>query len=856
MRNKPRYTSNVQRATIGFCTPGIVVAIYSLFANNSSQKYMEEHLDGNLCRCTGYRPIWDAARSLCTEDNIVKGPCGTACRDCPEREVCDMDCNVEDLANEEKEEDFKASTSATALEEKKDPEETQTHTDSTQSLCCSSTADKIAQSKQSNQSQTWLDQPNNLFPKELLSPPTSPLIVVDRTFHKAGTWIQPTTLKEFLWLLKEYSGECKIVVGNTEVGIETKFKHAVFPKIISPSQSISSLFKITADSTGMNPGLSIGSCTPLSAIQHQCGEWIGGEWDRIAKPIHDMLRWFASTQIRNVACLGGNLVTASPISDMNPMLASLGATLVIAKQSNDGDGIDRREVPVSEFFLTYRKVDLKPEELVEAIHVPKPKFFEYVFPFKQARRREDDISIVTSGMRILLKPDVEDGVSVFKISNASLAFGGMAPTTKMATKTMEFLVGSVFSKETFEAARSVLQIELDLPDHVPGGQAQYRKALASSFLYKFYFNIVKALSDDLVSIAKGGSGGAFPDYDTLPPAPIIADDEIGALDSFISEEKPSTSGVQKFPPPKSYDGLESRGKYAGEAMAVKAMDSVGKKDAVGQPSTHASGPLHCTGEALYTDDIPLVPGSLHATLIMASTCNVELLSVDASVALDTPGVIAVYTHEDVVRLGGDNTMGPVVHDEFLFLPIGERVGFVGQVIGVCIGESLECSEAGARSVKIAYGETNETPIVSIEDAIEANSFYEYARHVIDRFDEVTIRDDDEVVVVEGSFRCGGQEHFYLETNSTLAVPNDAATNLTIYTSTQAVTKTQMYCASTTNTPASKVVVRMKRMGGGFGGKETRSVFASCAASVAAKLSGRPVRLTLSRDADMSITGGR
>ena len=79
----------------------------------------------------------------------------------------------------------------------------------------------------------------------------------------------------------------------------------------------------------------------------------------------------------------------------------------------------------------------------------------------------------------------------------------------------------------------------------------------------------------------------------------------------------------------------------------------------------------------------------------------------------------------------------------------------------------------------------------------------------------------DIVEVSGAFNSGAQEHFYLETNSTLVVPSESDTNLTIYCSTQAATKTQNYCASSTGTPASKVVVRVKRLGGGFGGKETR-----------------------------------
>ena len=131
---------------------------------------------------------------------------------------------------------------------------------------------------------------------------------------------------------------------------------------------------------------------------------------------------------------------------------------------------------------------------------------------------------------------------------------------------------------------------------------------------------------------------------------------------------------------------------------------------------------------------------------------------------------------------------------------------------------MESSEAGARAVDVTYGESKGKPIVSIEDAIEASSFYEFAKHTMERSKPIDVKSNEEIVEVSGSFRCGGQEHFYLETNSTLVVPSESATNLTIYTSTQAVNKTHTYCAAATNTPASKVVVRMKRMGGGFGGK--------------------------------------
>jgi xanthine dehydrogenase/oxidase len=191
----------------GFCTPGIIMAIYGLLANNPKVEHLEEHLDGNLCRCTGYRPIWDAARSLCTdvEDAVIKGPCGTSCRECPERDACEMDCNVEDKQSEQEE---------------------------SGSTCCSSSAGKAKEYKEifDAKGSAWRSQPNDMFPAELRDSKSpinealaKSLAVIDKTeYASGGTWFKPTSLVELLQLLKDFGdkeGGCKIVIGNTEVGI-------------------------------------------------------------------------------------------------------------------------------------------------------------------------------------------------------------------------------------------------------------------------------------------------------------------------------------------------------------------------------------------------------------------------------------------------------------------------------------------------------------------------------------------------------------------------------------------------------------------------------------------------------------
>ncbi len=370
-----------------------------------------------------------------------------------------------------------------------------------------------------------------------------------------------------------------------------------------------------------------------------------------------------------------------------------------------------------------------------------------------------------------------------------------------------------------------------------------------SFLHKFYLHCVRELTKDVAEAAASGS--------KLPPVPTIPSDEGGA-EGFVSARKPIIRGVQSYPTPRIAIGLEAD--HLGHHPPDAARSLV---DGVGKPAKHASGPLHCTGEALYTDDIPTPEDLIHGYLIMSSRCHAKLVSIDVAPALRIPGVVGAFTHKDIVALGGDNRMGPILLDDIAFVPVGGDVEHVGQVLGIVVGISQEIAEKGARAVAVEYEDLEGKAVVSIEDAIESKSFWVDSIHEMQRGGNVTeilqkteVDGERKLVLVEGSIRSGGQEHFYLEPNTTLVVPSESATNLTIYASTQAVTKTQMFCASVTNTPASKVVCRMKRMGGGFGGKETRSVFVSVAAAVAAKMTNRPVKLTLNRDTDMSITGGR
>ena len=599
----------------------------------------------------------------------------------------------------------------------------------------------------------------------------------------------------------------------------------------------------------------LGACAPLSIVEHACAEAAAARphhEGEAARACSSMLRWFASTQIRNVASLGGNIATASPISDMIPMLTACGATLVIASSARG-----RRTAPLAGFFLGYRKVDLQADEVIVSVHVPHSRPFEFIRPFKQARRREDDISIVTGGLRVRLEPSPTG--AGWRVVDSTLAFGGVAATVALAPQTAAALAGASWDEQTIDKASVVLQEELRVSSNAPGGQAEYRTALVASALFKFFIGT----SVDLAENAAATASAAQLPLPKLPPPPLVSAAERSGSRSWLVEPKPATSGTQRYPHA-SYPGLEDNASPGITSTTDCEAARAGGVRVVGESLPHAAGARHTTGEAEYTDDAPAPPGTLHACLIRASKAPAALGPIDASEARASAGVVRVLFASDLPE-GGFNTIGPIAKDELVFAE--DEVLHVGQVIGIVVALDAEQARLAAGKVAVTYGPppAGVTPCYTIEDAIAAESFfdgtgktpsYTDTRHDLEAGPPVAeALSEPGLVTVEGEVKIGGQEHFYLEPNTTLAMPTDDG-GLSILASTQAVAKTQALASRATGVPCHKIVAKVKRMGGGFGGKETRSVWASCACAVAAHVLQKPVRLSLKRDVDMSSSGGR
>ena len=343
----------------GYCTPGFIASLYEGYhrADVTRPDQIADQLCGNLCRCTGYRSIRDAATEVFQN-----------------RQAC---------------------------------------------------------------------PPANLAPLGGL------------TYEaEAKRFLRPTSLEELLGLLAA-EPKAKLIAGATEIGVEINKLFREYPLLIS-MEAIPELQRIQSTETHWE----LGAGATLTRIE----EAVAAEYPAMAQ----MLKLFASRQIRNRATLGGNLATASPIGDSAPVLLCLDAEIVLKSRDHE------RTLPLHEFFLDYRKTALQPGEIILQIRLPRAVAGRSVF-WKVSKRREMDISIVASAFRVEM-----DGQ---KVRNVRLVYGGVAATPKRVFRAEKAIRGKGLD-ESFDEVAGILREEFT-PLTDARGSADYRAAVVVSLWEKF-----------------------------------------------------------------------------------------------------------------------------------------------------------------------------------------------------------------------------------------------------------------------------------------------------------------------------------------------------------------------------------
>ena len=276
------------------------------------------------------------------------------------------------------------------------------------------------------------------------------------------------------------------------------------------------------------------------------------------------------------------------------------------------------------------------------------------------------------------------------------------------------------------------------------------------------------------------------------------------------------------------------------------MSASALKGGVHRAWRHDSAEKHVTGRAVYIDDMPSLPGTQEIWLATSPHPHARILSIDCAKARAVPGVSAVIAAADIP---GVNDVAPIFSGEPI---LADGVAeYVGHPIAAIAASDRDTARRAAALVAVEY-EVLE-PVLSIEDALARESYVATP--------QVMQRGDAAAAIaaaphrIEGEAGCGGQDHFYLEGQVALAVPQEDS-GMLVHSSTQHPTEVQHGVAHTLGVAANAVTVEVRRMGGAFGGKESQATIVAAIAAVAARATGLPAKLRLARDEDMIVTGKR
>ena len=789
----------------GFCSPGFVMNMFTLRQNREllTEREIECHFDGNICRCTGYRPILDAFRQFATD---YKRP-------------------------------------EPALKVRVDPSV----------------------------------QPCAVRPFQRLAPPEDfrAYMMAPQPLAFSGdgyTSTRPLTLSA-LFKTKaaaDPSGATfRLLCGNTSTGIyETQpiySEPTLDPHVLVDISAIQELQGV--DETA--EGLRVGAATTLARLIDAIGATMrtrGPAETRGLAALKEQLLVVANHQIRNEASLGGNIhlaVNLGFLSDVVPVLAALHAVVTVATAQGAQD-YPILELPTDD--------NLPPDAVYTSVFIPFTTDGTWVRAVKVRRRDDDCHALVTGGLRVQLDDSgrveasriVFNGISADYRSQA--ATFGVPFTSVLLTKTSQFLLGRHWNDATLQQVLGVLQRELEgfSPPEGPHGPLQvgqidfsFRSSVARGLFFKFF-------------VAVASQSGSCP----ISPSDRSAG---------IAPVRELSTGTQYFPV------------YPGEAP-------------VSEPFVKLAAFLQTTGEATYTHGMERPPNTLEAayvySLIAFGQFRYALPITTAlgrrgepvsAAVLGTflqnwhPGFVAFITYDDVpnkaanwIGFGGDDPVFVPSIDQSLPDSVTASDGFtphhltsVGAPIGVVVATSEGIAREIATFVRTRCIQFQEAPATTFEDALRRHDYFSQTpstNPTLTHIPDVTrpggneawladpqhvafMHDGQALSQVRGTRSTGYQNHFYLETMNTIAVPGENRT-ITLHTASQAIADNQYAAAGALGVPATSVQVRLTRIGGGFGGRQSLSHFNSTAAAIAAWVLDRPVRLCLDRNTNFIMCGER
>ncbi|CAD6344008.1 unnamed protein product [Miscanthus lutarioriparius] len=754
--------SGFHASQCGFCTPGMCMSIFTSLINADKSKRPEppkgfsklkvseakKAFSGNLCRCTGYRPIVDACKSFASDVDLEdlglnifwkKGDRNPDVSELPSYTLGGGVCTFPDFLKTE----LKSS----------------------------------------------LDHLNN------------PCIAASRE-----GWYHPRSIKEYYELINSclFSDSVKVVVGNTSSGVPGYKDQDLYSKYIDIG-GIPELSNIVRRESGFEIGAATSISRTIEILEEECESISSPNGSVVFRKLANHMSKVATPFVRNTASIGGNIVLAQRFpfpSDIATILLGAGVTVCLQVVA------ERRQITLEEFL---EQPPIDSTTLLLSIFIPhwipdSGTNTSLLFETYRAAPRPLGNAVSYVNCAFLGHASVDEQSDSLVLSNLRLAFGAYGTEHAIrAKKVEEFLTGKSLTASVVLGAIQLLRetvVPMEGTSH-----PEYRVSAAVGYLFSFLSPLSKGIPEPGKSLASSSADSA--DTDDVCNLPLSTRRETFSSDDY----KPVGEPIKKY-------GVE----------------------------------LQASGEAVYVDDIPAPKNCLYGEFIYSTQPLAYVKSIKFKSSLASEKIISFVSAKDIPSGGQNIGSSFLFGDEPLFGdPIAE---YAGQALGIVIAETQRYADMAAKQVIIEYDtEDLSPPIITAEQAVEKSSYFDvppelYPKEVGDVSKGMAAADHK---IPSTEVKLASEYHFYMETQTALAVPDEDKT-LVVYSSSQYPELAQSVIARCLGIPFSNVRVITRRVGGGFGGKAFRSFQVATAAALCAYKLRRPVRMYLNRNTDMVMIG--
>jgi xanthine dehydrogenase/oxidase len=782
----------------GFCSPGFVMGMWSLLQRDPAPKGadIEAAFDGHLCRCTGYRPIFDAMQSFAGDKPTAQGAEQGGC--CSSGHT-DIASNANGCRTDP---DHNAATALTAAEKNKNNNKKKPGCTGTCGTCAhapacgaADVADIEDMPRASSYDPAIDAERRRPAPAHIAAAAASGKVTVTAGDGQR-VWVAPTNLTELFAALDYFKDRSpRLVGGNTGAGIYQE-DDTMSPRVMVFTKHVAELTQ--RDIT--DRGVYLGAGRTITELMALFAEAIAARPGAPTQNFTSLLRHMgrvANVPVRNEATWAGNLCieiarrgTTEPFqSDLVTILTGAGATVTLACPS--GTSTVAIEDVTAELLETYVVAQLNVPFLADGgassqLHTEKVML-----------RHQNSHAIVNCAVRLTVDP------ATSKVTDARVAFGGIWSYCGRCPGAEQALVGAVPGPASLAAALAAVR-EGCVPDpNQP--RVEYRARTALAVFYKMMLRHIAAF------------GGGEP----LPASLDLA------RGHFLDTRAIST-GTSTFPTqPSKYPLYE----------AIPAVSAIAKT----------------TGDAEFVDDIPFPAHGLFAALVVSTVASGTIKSIDTAAAAAMPGFVAFYGAADIP---GTNSIGEIMPGKELFA--SEKVIYLGQSLGVVVATSYDIARNAARAVAVTYA-TQERPVVGIDAAKAAGNSFDMSPWLgpLNPLSRGSIEGglSGSEHVLKTTFEIGSQYAFYMENQTCAVIPAEGST-LRVFPSTQAPRDLGIKMSAVLATTANRLDVRMVRSGGAFGSKGSMSEIPACAAALAATKLRVPVKIYLDKVTDFRTTGKR